>query len=138
MAKHFFLKLGSGWKILGLTLSSRGTISMSGDKRVDNHIWSSSRCIHCKLEIFPLSLKRSLQSPYYLFPALFVNHLFIMLAKYRLSSVCKEIIMKAKVCQKVTSKWLEACDFQYCVLRKCQEWYILMSMCTEGLFSFSD
>ena len=49
--------------------------------------------------------------------------------------------MKAKVCQKVTSKWLEACDFQYCVLQKCQEWYILtvyemMSVCMEGLFSF--
>lgn len=94
--------------------------------------------IQCKLEICPLSLKRSLQSPSISVPSPVCQSSFIMLAKYRLSSVCKEILMKAKVCQKVTSKWLEACDFQYCVLWKCQEWYILMSGCTEGLFSFSD
>lgn len=60
-----------------------------------------------------------------LFPDLSITHLMCWQSIVCLTSVCKEILRKAKVCQKVTSKWLEACDFQYCVLRECQESYIL-------------
>lgn len=50
-----------------------------------------------------------------------VGHPLRMLAAYLcLSRGCKEL-MKAEVCQKVTFKWLEACDRQCNVLQKCQE-----------------
>lgn len=55
----------------------------------------------------------------------------------------KEMIMKAKVCQKVTSKWLEHVMFSTVCYRNVRNGMFLtvckiMSVCTEGLFSFSD
>lgn len=53
-------------------------------------------------------------------PALLVTH-SVSWQICHPSRECKKVIEKAEVCQKVTSKWLEACDRQYRVLWKCQE-----------------
>lgn len=66
------------------------------------------------------------------------GHPFSMLAKCHLSRECKKVIKKAEVSQKVTSKWLEACDRQYCVMEMSRMMYFnvckIMLVCTEGLF----
>lgn len=66
-----------------------------------------------------------------------IRHPFSMLAKCHLSRECRKVTEKAEVCQKVTSKWLEACDRQYCDMEMSRMMYFnvckIMLVCTEGL-----
>lgn len=69
-----------------------------------------------------------------------IGHPFSMLATCHLSRECKKVIKKAEVCQKVTSKWLEACDrlSVLCVMEMSRMMYFnvckIMLVCTEDLF----
>lgn len=108
IVKHFLKCRVRLKKIPRLILCRGGTTKVSRDGRASYQFGSSGVC-----------MEKVLSSPFLCSSP--IAHPFSMLAKCHLSRECKKVIKKAEVCQKVTSKWLEACDCQYCVLGKRQE-----------------